>query len=127
MNPNQGRIGQAILAQGLRHEYSRYNAARRSLVIASKLYSKKTRTPDESDSLANGSNAIYIDKLYSKWSKDPGSVDQVNEQVPSRILCMIIIEEFLDSPGMPTSVASLGAYCPPGSVSPRNVNGNQPQ
>ncbi|XP_030572645.1 2-oxoglutarate dehydrogenase-like, mitochondrial [Drosophila novamexicana] len=76
MNPNQGRIGQAILAQGLRHEYSRYNAARRSLVIASKLYSKKTRTPDESDSLANGSNAIYIDKLYSKWSKDPGSVDQ---------------------------------------------------
>ncbi|XP_064539817.1 2-oxoglutarate dehydrogenase-like, mitochondrial [Drosophila montana] len=76
MNPSQGRLGQTILAQSLRHEYTRYNAAQRALLIAKKQYSKKKGTTDEADSLANGGNAIYIDKLYSKWSKDPGSVDQ---------------------------------------------------
>ncbi|KAM8709170.1 hypothetical protein ACLKA7_016046 [Drosophila subpalustris] len=74
MKLNQCIIEHAILARSLkRHLMIPHRGFNTGLLLAAK--SKEPIDKNRLDSVASGSNAVYIEKLFSKWDKDPNSVN----------------------------------------------------
>lgn len=77
MKLNQAIIEHAILIHSLRRHYAVLHNYRRGLHAGVALAAKSSNPIDKDrlDSVANGSNAVYIEKLFSMWDKDPTSVN----------------------------------------------------
>ncbi|EDV97062.1 GH16621 [Drosophila grimshawi] len=76
MNLSNAKLGHVIFSKSLGYEYGCHNKTRRSLQVAATIFAGQINPGAYFDSLANGSNAVYIDRLYSKWWKNPSSVDE---------------------------------------------------
>ncbi|XP_060652293.1 2-oxoglutarate dehydrogenase complex component E1 [Drosophila nasuta] len=64
---------------GFRNNCMFINRSRQKLhggaVLAAKSSNQSLFEKNKRDSVINGSNAVYVEKLFSKWSRDPGSVN----------------------------------------------------
>ncbi|XP_017841880.1 2-oxoglutarate dehydrogenase, mitochondrial [Drosophila busckii] len=56
-------------------EYT-FGVRRRGLRILTRLNAKQLPEKREPDALANGTNAVFVERLYSQWSQNPKSVEE---------------------------------------------------
>jgi len=87
MKLNQAIVEHASLIHRLRRHYVALPYYRRGFHAGIAL-AAKSKNPIEmyrADSVANGSNAVYIEKLFSMWDKDPTSVNPVSVKMKPSI------------------------------------------
>lgn len=80
MKLNQCIVEHAVLARTFKRQLMIRHRCHRGihagLVLAAK--SKNPIDKNRLDSIASGNNAVYIEKIFSKWDKDPSSVNSVS-------------------------------------------------
>lgn len=89
----------AGLYKSIRSKYYLLKTTSRGLFHSPFYREKKSDSQQKLDgeAIANGSNASYMDQLYTKWARDPESVDAVSNEIA--LLHLRCVSDALCSPG----------------------------
>lgn len=88
MRFSRNKIVPAGLYKSMRSKYYLFKTTTRGFFHSPFCKEKKSDSQQKLDgeAIANGSNASYMDQLYTKWARDPKSVDAVSNEIAIALL-----------------------------------------